>query len=128
MNARLFVVILLLVILSSVASAQTYHVRVTYNTNLRTSYSLDSAVIANARAGTTVLVVGSFGRWFEINRDGNGVWMANWVPYTRVEGQEAPSDIDNCCFVDRQCQSDTDWTNGYWAYQRNECSVTTAIT
>ena len=128
MNVRRLFAAVVLFIFAAAISAQTYSVRVTYNTNLRTSYSLESAIIANARAGTTVLVVGSFGRWFEINRDGNEVWMANWVPYTRVEGQEAPSDIDNCCFVDRQCQSDTDWTNGYWAYQRNECSVTTAIT
>ena len=31
------------------------------------------------------------------------------------------SDIDNCCFVDRQCQSDQDWVNGYWAFQKNQC-------
>ena len=33
------------------------------------------------------------------------------------------SDIDNCCFVDRQCQSDQDWVNGYWAFQNNQCSA-----
>ena len=31
------------------------------------------------------------------------------------------SDIDNCCFVDRQCHSDQDWTDGYWAFQNNQC-------
>ncbi|MDE2949967.1 MAG: hypothetical protein OXT68_04295 [Chloroflexota bacterium] len=31
------------------------------------------------------------------------------------------SDIDNCCFVDRQCHSEQDWTNGYWAFQNNQC-------
>ncbi len=31
--------------------------------------------------------------------------------------------IDNCCFVDRQCQSDQDWVNGYWAFQNNQCSA-----
>lgn len=30
-------------------------------------------------------------------------------------------DIDNCCFVDRQCNSDQDWTDGYWAFQNNQC-------
>ncbi len=30
-------------------------------------------------------------------------------------------DIDNCCFVDRQCSSDQDWTDGYWAFQNNQC-------
>ena len=31
------------------------------------------------------------------------------------------SQIDNCCFVDRQCESDEQWTSGYWAYQNNQC-------
>ncbi len=31
--------------------------------------------------------------------------------------------IDNCCFVDRQCSSDQDWTNGYWAFQNGQCHV-----
>ena len=33
------------------------------------------------------------------------------------------SDIDNCCFVDRQCHSDQQWTDGYWAFQNNQCSA-----
>ena len=32
-------------------------------------------------------------------------------------------DIDNCCFVDRQCQTDQDWTDGYFAFQNNQCSA-----
>ncbi len=32
-------------------------------------------------------------------------------------------DIDNCCFVDRQCHSDKDWTDGYFAFQNNQCPV-----
>ncbi len=31
------------------------------------------------------------------------------------------SDIDNCCFIDRQCQTDQQWTDGYWAFQNNQC-------
>ena len=31
--------------------------------------------------------------------------------------------IDNCCFVDRQCSSDQEWVNGYWAFQRNLCAA-----
>ena len=30
-------------------------------------------------------------------------------------------DIDNCCFVDRQCSSDQQWIDGYWAFQNNQC-------
>ncbi|MCY4540185.1 MAG: hypothetical protein OXE52_18370 [Chloroflexi bacterium] len=32
-------------------------------------------------------------------------------------------DIDNCCFVDRQCSSDQDWINGWHAYENNQCSA-----
>ncbi len=31
------------------------------------------------------------------------------------------SDIDNCCSVDRQCHSDRDWIDGYYAFQNNQC-------
>ncbi len=31
------------------------------------------------------------------------------------------SGIDNCCFVDRQCHSDQEWVDGYWAFQNNQC-------
>ena len=31
------------------------------------------------------------------------------------------SDIDNCCFIDRHCQSEQEWIDGYWAYQNNQC-------
>lgn len=111
---------------SSAASAQSYSIRVTYNTNLRVSYSLSSAVIASAPAGTSLQVVGNMGRWLRINWNGNDLWMADWVAYTRVEGSESTlgqsaRNIDNCCFVDRQCHSDQDWTDGYWAFQNNQC-------
>ena len=29
--------------------------------------------------------------------------------------------VDNCCFVNRQCNTDSEWKDGYWAYHRNEC-------
>ncbi len=35
--------------------------------------------------------------------------------------QQSAADIDNCCFINRHCQTAQDWTDGYWAYQRNEC-------
>lgn len=31
------------------------------------------------------------------------------------------SDIDNCCFVDRHCQSEQEWIDGYWAFQNHQC-------
>ena len=31
--------------------------------------------------------------------------------------------VDNCCFVDRQCNSDKDWVKGYHAYQNGQCAA-----
>ena len=31
--------------------------------------------------------------------------------------------IDNCCFVDRLCMTEDEWVAGYWAYQNNQCPV-----
>ena len=35
----------------------------------------------------------------------------------------ASADVDNCCFVDRQCTTDDDWTSGYNAYQNDQCGA-----
>ena len=125
MKARRIAIALILFLLSSAASAQTYAIRVTNNTNLRASYSLESAVIASARAGTIVEVVGQFNRWLRVQRDGREFWMASWVSHSRVDAQQSapPSDVDNCCFVDRQCQTDQQWKDGYWAYQNRQCAA-----
>ena len=128
MKARLVAATIAMCLLYGVSSAQTYAIRVTYNTNLRASYSLESAIIETAPAGTTLQVVGKSGRWLRISRNGKEVWMADWVAYSRVEGGEptpgqATGDIDNCCFVDRQCTSDLDWAEGYHAFQNNQCGA-----
>lgn len=126
MRIKLFSAIALLFFVCVAASAQSYPIRVAQNTNLRASYSLNSAVLASAPAGTTLQVVGQLNRWLQINRDGRSYWMADWVGYNRVE-QAAPTqsqpaaNIDNCCYVDRQCHSDQDWINGWWAYQNGQC-------
>ncbi len=129
MKARFLVAILLLLVFDAgaagVASAESYQIRVTNNTNLRASHSLDSAVITSARAGSTLQVVGSANRWLRVQHEGQELWMASWVSHSRVEAEAAapPADIDNCCFVDRQCQTDQQWTDGYWAYQNKQCSA-----
>lgn len=28
---------------------------------------------------------------------------------------------NNCCGIDRQCATDQEWNDGYWAYQNNQC-------
>ena len=125
---RRIVALTAVAMLCGVGAAQNYFVQVNQNTNLRQSYSLDSGIVATARRGTTLHVVGKFNRWYKINYNGGEVWAADWLSYTRVEGAGQPasqpaSDIDNCCFVDRQCNSDQDWTAGYWAFQNGQCAA-----
>lgn len=127
MKARAFAATLTVFLLCAVVSAQNYHIRVTNNSRLRAGYSLESEVVETAPAGSILHVIGHFNRWLKISRNERDLWLADWVSYTRVTitestaAQPQPSDIDNCCFVDRQCSSDTDWVNGYWAFQQNEC-------
>ena len=88
------------------------------------------------RAGTTLQVIGRFNRWLKIDRNGQTVWMADWVNYTRVDGdgqeqislQETldPSSyqvVDNCCFVDRQCHTDHEWTQWLLGFSNGQCSA-----
>ncbi|MDE2858783.1 MAG: SH3 domain-containing protein [Chloroflexota bacterium] len=133
MKAKLFATILLLCALCGAASGQNYDIRLTSNTNLRAEASLQSRIVETASAGTTLPVMGSAGRWLQINWNGQQVWMADWVSYTRLNsaagaasqpanaGQQAQ--VDNCCFVDRQCHTDQDWTDGYWAFQNGQCAA-----
>jgi len=110
--------------LCSVASAQDYQIRVGANINLRDTYSLEGNVVEVVPSGTVLQVVGRFNRWLTIDRNGNTLWMADWVPFTRVgDGGQTQSQIDNCCFVDRQCTVDAEWTSGYWAFQNGQCAA-----
>ena len=128
MNARKFAIMLGSFALCIVASAQNYNIRTINYTNLRNTYSLQGRVVETVPSGTTLLVVGNQSRWLRISRNGIEVWMADWVGHSRVAGGEqtqSPSQtsaqFDNCCFVDRQCTTDQDWNNGYFAYQNGQC-------
>ncbi len=125
-------ILILVFVLCNFALAQTYSIRVQFDTNLREEASLDSPVLQSAPAGSILQVVGSFGRWLNISRDGSSLWMADWVNYSRVDSSApaasqsanvSPTNVDNCCFVDRQCQSEADWADGYWAYQNGQCAA-----
>ena len=130
MKTRFAAVAICVIVVCGIAFAQPYQIRVSQNTNLRASHSLESAVLVSARAGTTLQVVGRHNRWFQVERGGRQYWMAGWVNHTRVderqtrveEEQTAPAqDINNCCYVNRQCATSQEWEAGYWAYQRDEC-------
>ena len=130
MRASLFAVLIALSVLSQAAAAESYSIRLEFNTNLRASYGLQSGIVETVPAGTVLQVIGEFHRWLKINRDENEVWMAGWVSHSRVESStdrrisaQSASNIDNCCFLDRQCNSDEEWTNGYWAFQDNQCAA-----
>ncbi|MCY4021253.1 MAG: SH3 domain-containing protein [Chloroflexi bacterium] len=128
MKSKLFFTTLVLFFFYSAISAQSYAIRVTFNTNLRADASLQARIVATAPAGTILDVVGALNRWLRVHRDGSEVWMASWVGHTRVEAtaptQPQPArDIDNCCFVDRQCHSDQEWSDGYWAFQNGHCAA-----
>ncbi len=127
MKQKLFAIVTALSFLCGMASAQDYSIRVTNNSNLRAAASLQARIVETAPAGATLNIVGAVNRWLRVNRNGSEVYMADWVAHTRVE-ESAPtppqtaSNIDNCCFVDRQCQTDQEWTDGYWAFQNGQCA------
>lgn len=127
MRSRIIAVFVSAFLLHGMAVAQNYPIRVTFNTNLRAAASLQSHIVETAPAGTTLSVVGRDNRWLQINKNGT-VWMANWVRHSRVEDSaptqtQTAANIDNCCFVDRQCYSDQEWVDGYWAYQNGQCAA-----
>ena len=127
MKIKSLLTIIVLLMVSWAASAQRYTIRLTYNTNLRVANSLTSGIVETAPAGSILQVFGQQDRWLQIDRAGSQVWMAGWVNFSRVEGSAptgAPSQtpVDNCCFVDRQCNTDREWTNGYWAFQKGFCT------
>ena len=127
-TAKRVTVMMLVFAFCHVAAAQGYVIRVDVNANLRSGPGLDYGWVETALAGTQLQVVGQHNRWLRIDRSGREVWMADWLRYSRVEGGAAPasqpvSNIDNCCFVDRQCASDQDWSDGYWAFQNGQCAA-----
>ena len=123
MRTKSLIVLALVCSLYNVVLAQRYQIRISYNTNLRASYSTSSRIIETASSGAVLHVTGNHGRWLQIDRNGQQMWMAGWVGHTRVDNppQSQPANVDNCCFVDRQCNTDQEWTDGYWAYQNRQC-------
>ncbi len=125
MNKKLLALFLFIVSVN-VVLAQEYYIQTNHNTNLRVLHSTNSGIVETVTRGTVLHVIGEFNRWLKINRNGNEVWMASWVSHTRVEGNQQAqpaSQIDNCCHVDRQCNTNQEWVDGYWAFQNNECIV-----
>ena len=36
------------------------------------------------------------------------------------------SQTDNCCSIDRQCNTDEQWIRGWWAFRNNQCAALSA--
>ena len=128
MKAKHLLALLAILALYSVAAAQNYSIRTEGRYNLRAESSLQGRWVETVARGTILQVTGVSGSWLQIDRNGRLVWMADWLRYTRIEGGSQPevqTSVDNCCFVDRQCVSDQDWTDGYFAYQAGQCSAPT---
>ncbi len=126
-HVAIYVALLLFV---SSASGQEYSIRANRGLNLRAAPSLNAEIAGTVRSGDILLVVGHNGRWLRVRRPGAEAWLANWVNFSRLEQTSsragtAPADVDNCCFVDRQCHSDQEWTDGYWAFQHKQCGPAT---
>ncbi len=130
MKIKCFATIIAFFLLFFVASAQEYSIRANRGLNLRAAPSLNADIAETVISGSILQVVGQSGRWLKINRGGNEVWLADWVNFSRVDQSPPPTDtagattpIDNCCFVDRQCNTDQQWTDGYWAFQNGQCAA-----
>ena len=127
MRSKYLAVIMVWFVLFGMASAQEYSIRANRGLNLRAEPALNAPIADTVLSGSILQVVGEFNRWLKIDRGGRQVWLADWVNYSRIDNveptgsQQLTAPIDNCCFVDRQCQSDQEWIAGYWAYQNQQC-------
>jgi len=105
---------------------------------MRVAPRLNAGIADTVPTGSILQVVGKFNRWLKIHHNGRDVWLADWVDYSRIDSaaptgsqgpaaptgsQQPAAPIDNCCFVDRQCQSEQEWSDGYWAYQDGQCAA-----
>lgn len=135
MKIKLRVIIMALLSLPSVIAGQSncYPHDAAYlsgDMNIRSSYSAASRVVSTARAGDSFAVSqsrrGDRWCWLDIGRG----WLANTTrvsptppALTSPAQASQPANVDNCCFVDRQCHSDQDWEDGYWAFSKGQCAA-----
>ncbi len=133
MRAKCFAVLIAFCMVIVHVSAQPYSIRANRGLNLRAAPSLNADIADTVPSGSILQVVGNFNRWLKIDRNGREVWLAGWVNFSRGDESTAASNpqpasaasanVDNCCFVDRQCSSDAEWEAGYWAYQNGQCAA-----
>ncbi len=117
--------------------------------NLRGHHEQNADKVGTLAFGSQLQIVRKFNRWYEVQHNGGSAWVADWVvnevacagaAQSQPESQpaqsqpvsqpaqsqppaEPPQDIDNCCFVDRQCATEQEWAVGYWDFQDNRCNA-----
>ncbi len=129
MKTKWFALLIALCLLVAHVSAQPYSIRANRGLNLRTEPSLTADIADTVPSGSILQVIGHSGEWLQIDRNGREVWLADWVNFSRVdsseptEAQQPTTLVDNCCGIDRQCQSEADWEAGYWAFQNGQCAA-----
>ena len=137
MKVKLLVVISFVFLVCGLVSAQNFQIRTDNIINLRASHSLTADIVETVGVGTVLDVVGKLNRWYRISRNGAEVWMADWVDHSRLDSgapvsTDSPvsqpmtsegTEVDNCCFINRQCRSDEEWVNGYYAFQNLQCGM-----
>ncbi len=134
MKTKWFAMLIAFCMLVALASAQPYSIRANRGLNLRAAPSLNADIADTVPSGSILQVIGRSGEWLQIDHNGREVWLADWVNFSRDDESAtapnpqpvtsaAPANVDNCCFVDRQCSSDQEWTDGYWAFQNGQCAA-----
>ena len=67
-----------------------YRIRVNATVNLRGGPGTGYEIVRTIQAGTELQVVAETERWFSVIHEGQQLWMANWLDYTRLEPTPTP--------------------------------------
>ena len=67
-----------------------YRIRVNATVNLRGGPGTDHEIVRTIQAGTELQVVAETDRWFSVIHEGEQLWMANWLDFTRLEPTPTP--------------------------------------
>lgn len=100
----------LALILCDVVMAQletSYVIQTKFVTNLRAAPSLESSIVAKAKAGETLNVIDEADGWLRIAWGADEAWMAGWVDHTVIT-KEGPFEITSR-FADMSCERGIDW-------------------
>lgn len=130
----LFVAVFTMLAGHAAAQGSCYRHQVAYVSapmNIRQSHNTGSQIVRKAAAGASFSISSSTQGetycWLNVP-DGWMAWTSRVSAVPTGGGTTPPADqstqasnLDNCCFVNRQCQSNQEWVDGYWAFQRNEC-------